>query len=136
MIQQFNSREFIVFLMTGGVAALVNFISRIILNNWMSFSTAIIFAYIFGMLTAFVLAKIFVFKSSSQPLHQTVLFFIVVNLFAIAQTWLISMVMFNYFLPFLSINYFNDEISHAIGIAVPAFTSYIGHKHFTFKSSR
>jgi len=68
MIRHFLSKEFIGFLVTGGIAAVVNFLSRIFYNQYCSFSSAVIFAYLTGMVTAFVLAKIFVFKQSAQQL--------------------------------------------------------------------
>ena len=64
MIGAFRSRQFLVFLLTGGIAAAVNFGSRILYNQWMGFSAAIVLAYITGMVTAFVLARLFVFRAS------------------------------------------------------------------------
>ena len=64
MIGAFKSRQFVMFLITGGLAAAVNFGSRILYNQWMGFSAAIVLAYITGMITAFVLARIFVFQDS------------------------------------------------------------------------
>jgi len=75
VIKQFLSRQFLVFLLTGGFAALVNFLSRILYNTWMSFSSAVILAYITGMITAFILARIFVFRKSELQLHISILFF-------------------------------------------------------------
>lgn len=133
MIQQFMSRQFFVFLITGGVAAIVNFGSRILYNLWIDFSIAIVLAYITGMVTAFVLARIFVFKTSRQALHRSAAFFILVNLFAVLQTWLISMGMAYYALPYLGITFYVREIAHACGVVFPVFTSYIGHKHWSFR---
>lgn len=99
----------------------------------MDFSIAIVLAYITGMITAFVLAKLFVFKRSHQSLHRSALFFVLVNLVAVAQTWLISMGLAAYALPALGVTKFVREIAHAVGVAVPVFTSYIGHKHWSFR---
>ena len=52
MIGAFRSRQFLVFLLTGGIAAAVNFGSRILYNQWMGFSAAIVLAYITGMVAA------------------------------------------------------------------------------------
>jgi len=121
------------FIITGGTAAVVNFSSRLILNQWFSFSTAVIFAYIIGMITAFILAKIFVFKGSSQSIRQSMFIFSLVNIVAIAQTWLISMGLAYYLFPYFNVTIFVPEISHAIGIIVPVFTSYLGHKYLSFR---
>ncbi len=133
MIGPFLSRQFLIFLATGATAAAVNFGSRIVYNQWLDFSSAVVLAYITGMVTAFILAKIFVFKDSAQAMHRSAIFFILVNLFAVAQTWAISMLLAYYLLPAMGIETFAPEIAHAAGVAVPVFTSYIGHKRWSFK---
>lgn len=133
MMKAFASRQFILFLITGGTAAVVNFGSRIIYNQWVSFSTALIFSYITGMITAYVLARIFVFKESQQAVHRSMLFFILVNVVAIFQTWSISLILLFYVFPAMKISSFSKEYAHAIGVLVPVFTSYIGHKRWSFK---
>jgi len=135
VIAIFKSRQFFLFILTGGFAAGVNFVSRIIFNYWFDFSTSIILAYIMGMITAFTLSKIFVFKDGTQSLHNSVVFFILVNLVAILQTWVISMIMEYYLLPWLNVTSYTKEISHAFGVMFPVFTSYIGHKRWSFKST-
>lgn len=133
MIQQFMSRQFLLFLLTGGTAAAVNFGSRIMYSFWLDFSVAIILAYVTGMVTAFLLTKLFVFKASQQALHRSAMYFILVNIVAIFQTWLISMGLVYYILPAMGVTTFLQEIAHAVGVAVPVFTSYIGHKRWSFR---
>lgn len=133
MIRQFFSLQFLGFVFTGGLAAAVNFGSRILYNQWVDFSVAIIFAYLTGMITAFLLARSFIFTESRQSVQRSVLFFVLVNAFAVLQTWLISMLLAYYLLPELGINRFVPEIAHAVGVAVPVFSSYLGHKRWTFR---
>ena len=134
MIKQFKSKQFLLFLITGGVAAVVNFGSRIIYSTWLNFSTAIVLAYITGMITAFVLARIFVFHDSQRALPHSALYFAMVNAAAVLQTWIISVLLAFYVLPYFGVRHFTDEIAHAVGIMAPVFTSYLGHKYFTFRS--
>ncbi len=133
MIQQFLSRQFILFLITGGTAALVNFSSRIFYNQWVSFSVAIVLAYLTGMATAFLLARRLVFKQSQQTFARSALLFCAVNVLAVIQTWLISIGLAFYALPYWGITRFVAEIAHAVGVIVPVFTSYLGHKHLSFR---
>lgn len=133
MIHQFKSKQFLIFLLTGGLAAAVNFGSRIVYNIWVDFSVSIIFAYLTGMVTAFVLVKLFVFKESQQSLHHSIIFFVLVNLFSILQTWLISIGLAYYLLPSMGVTSFVREIAHAFGVAAPVFSSYIGHKRWSFR---
>src|SRR6202020_2061643 len=99
----FLSREFLVFLLTGGFAAAVNWSSRIVYNIWMPYSAAIIVAYITGMITAFILAKLFVFTRSTQSTARSVFFFTLVNLVAVLQTWAVSVGLAYYLFPRLGL---------------------------------
>lgn len=133
MIRQFMSRQFLVFLLTGGTAAAVNFGSRILYNTWMSFSASIVLAYLTGMVTAFVLARMFVFQGSTQSVGRSAGFFVLVNIVAIAQTWVISLLLLNLVLPWLGVSRLAPELAHGVGVVVPVFTSYLGHKRWSFR---
>ena len=135
MIDAFRSRQFLAFVATGGFAALVNFGSRIAYDRFVSFSVAIVLAYLTGMVTAFVLAKLFVFRDSAQPLHRSALFFVLVNVLAVAQTWLISVALAYWLLPALGVETYAKEIAHAAGVAFPVFTSYLGHRRWSFRGA-
>lgn len=134
MIAAFRSRQFVAFLVTGGLAALVNFGSRILLTPWLGFGTSVVVAYLIGMATAFLLARAFVFTESKQSMRRSALFFVAVNALAVLQTWGISMLLAYWALPALGVQTFVNEIAHAVGVVVPVFTSYLGHKHLSFKS--
>ncbi|MFA6036673.1 MAG: GtrA family protein [Legionellales bacterium] len=136
MIREFFSKQFVIFLFTGVTAALVNFGSRIVYSHWLDFSSAIVLAYITGMITAFGLAKLFVFKQSTQNIYRSIFFFCIVNLVAVAQTLLISMGLAYYFLPLIGVTVFVLEFAHAAGVAFPVFTSYIGHKRWSFRGEK
>jgi len=133
MIHAFASRQFVFFVATGGTAAVVNFTSRIFYNQWLDYSSSIIVAYITGMMTAFVLARLFVFTESSQAWHRSAMGFTLVNIAAVVQTWVISMGLASYVLPGLGVTGFVPEIAHATGVIFPVFTSYLGHKYYSFR---
>lgn len=132
MMRSFMNRQFLGFLLTGGLAALVNFGSRILYNQWVDFSSAVVLAYLTGMVTAFILARSFVFTQSSQSVQRSAIFFVMVNGVAVLQTWAISMALY-YLLPMAGVTRWVPEIAHAVGVVVPVFTSYLGHKRFSFK---
>ena len=94
---------------------------------------AIMLAYLTGMVTAFLLAKWVVFKKSKQSFSRSVILFSAVNVLAVTQTWLISMGLALYALPHMGVKTYLNEIAHAVGVLVPVFTSYFGHKHFSFR---
>ncbi len=132
MIRHFMSRQFLAFLLTGGLAACVNFGSRILYDRWLDFSSSVVLAYLTGMVTAFILARVFVFTGGSQSVRRSALIFVLVNGVAVLQTWAISMALY-YLLPLAGVEHYVPEIAHAVGVAAPVFTSYLGHKKFSFR---
>lgn len=127
------SPQFMRFLMASGVAALVNVGSRILLSHWIPYVPAILLAFCLGLITAFSLNKLFVFSESSNRLHHQFLWFLLINLAAVAQTVLASLIVARWLLPALHVDFHNETIAHAIGVVIPAVTSYIGHKHLSFR---
>ena len=129
----YNEKKFIIFIFTGGIAAFVNIMSRLLISIFISYEYAIILAYIIGMVTAYILNRSFVFASKGIRLRKSIPVFILVNLFALSQTWITSMILSNKLLPLLNITSNKDFYAHIIGVCVPIFSSYYGHKHITFK---
>ncbi|MGY5977947.1 GtrA family protein [Stenotrophomonas sp. FSL W7-1447] len=127
------SRQFLLFLIAGGLAACVNFGSRIALSQWLHYTPAIIIAYCLGMTTAFLLNRAFVFRSAANRMRSQAFWFIVVNLAAVLQTLAISLLLARWLLPQLGIDFHNETLAHAVGVAVPVLTSYFGHKYLSFR---
>lgn len=127
------SAQFLRFLAVGGFAALVNFVSRIVLSRWLPYSAAIVIAYLLGMATAFVLNRLFVFTGATNRLHQQMFWFVAVNAAALLQTLLVSLLFRHVILPWLGIVWHANEIAHAFGVVTPIFTSYVGHKRLSFR---
>ena len=132
-IRIFRSRQFVIFLLTGGVSATVNFFSRILYNVAVPFSVAVALAYVTGMAVAFILAKRYVFGNSPYSLRKSVILFAVVNGVGLLESWLVSMVFEYHILPIIGVYEFTRSIATLIGIAVPAFTSFIGYKYWVFR---
>lgn len=124
--------RFIRFMLTGGAAALVNLVSRYLLNLLMSFGSAVAAAYLFGMVTAYALGRAFVFERSGRSVAGEFWRFTVVNVFAAAQVWVISVGLGEYAFPALALKWHPLDVAHLIGVSVPVFTSYLGHRHFSF----
>jgi putative flippase GtrA len=127
-------RQFLLFLVIGGFAALVNVASRIAFSHWMTYSIAIVAAYLCGMITAFVLNRAIVFREASNALKHQLFWFTVINLLAVAQTLLVSLVLADYAFPYIHLDWHRETVAHAIGVAVPVLSSFFGHKYLSFKS--
>ncbi|MFN6338299.1 MAG: GtrA family protein [Cyanobacteriota bacterium] len=129
-------RQFFLFVVTGGAAALVNVVSRIGFSRVMSFEFAVLAAYGVGMVTAYALARRFVFQGATQSTSRSFAAFALVNLVAVLQTWLVSVGLRPWLLSVVGVVGLADLIAHACGVIVPVFTSFLGHKHISFRDSR
>jgi len=135
VIKIFKSKQFVLFLLAGGTAALVNFASRFLYNSVTSFELAVVLAYFTGMITAFLLNKFFVFEKSGHRPIKEFYYFTLVNVIAVVQTYAISVGLANYILPAFSFKFYPEAVAHAFGVAFPVFTSFWGHKYLSFKRS-
>ena len=122
------------FLLSGGVAAVINVLSRFALNWVMPFEAAIVLAYACGMTTAYILNKVFVFAPSGRSIHDEYLRFTIVNLVALVQVWIVSVGLARVLFPWAGFTWHTETVSHVIGVIVPVFTSYLGHKHVSFSA--
>lgn len=130
------SRQFILFIICGGTAAAVNVGSRILFSLVVPFEVAVCLAYGLGMLTAFILNRVLVFKGSDRPLGQQAAWFIAINAISLLQTLAISVLLKRWLLPMLDWPLDIPLSAHLVGVAVPIFAAYLGHKHFTFARSK
>lgn len=128
------SKQFFNFLLVGGVSALVNILSRVLYSTFSNFTISIVFAFFTALTTAFLLNKFFVFEKS---VHNSWLleywYFFLVNIFGLIQTIAISYLLVYYLFPYSDFNFYPQLTAHSIGVIVPVFTSFIGHKYFSFR---
>lgn len=125
--------RFLRFLVTGGLAAGVNVGAGILLNLVLAFEFAVALAYLAGMTTAFVLARLFVFEAASGTVRGQYLRFAIVNAVAFAQVWLVSVALARIFFPWIGLAWHAETAAHIIGVVSPIVTSYFGHKLFSFR---
>jgi putative flippase GtrA len=124
--------EFLKFLMTGGLAALANLASRYALNLVMPFEAAVVAAYLIGMTTAYILARLFVFQRSGRSVASEVRRFAIVNVVALVIVWLVSVGLARLLFPAVGFTWHADDIAHLIGVLSTAVSSYFGHRLYTF----
>ncbi|MBB3834822.1 GtrA family protein [Xanthomonas codiaei] len=127
-------RQVVLFLAAGGIAAAANFGSRIVLSHVLAYVPAIVIAYIIGMITAFLLNRAFVFKNPTNSVGAQVAWFVLINLFAVAQTVVISLLLSRWLTLWLPGRDTAETLAHAIGVVFPVFTSFVGHKYLSFRA--
>ena len=124
--------QFTLFILAGSIAALINIISRIILTIFLNFQFSVFISYLIGMVTAFLLQRKYVFKSSKKSYKKSFAAFSLVNLVALFQVWLVSLLIKVWLVNFISSITIVEFIAHCFGVVIPVFTSYFGHKYITF----
>ena len=125
--------RFLRFLLSGGVAAAVNWLSRILFSQWLDYGMAVTLAFFCGMFTGFVLFRLFVFGAGKNPLTHSVGYYVLINVAALGITWSVSVGLGLHLFPAIGMTLYPLEIAHATGIVAPTIASYFGHKLLTFR---
>jgi putative flippase GtrA len=128
-----KGRQFALFLLSGGIAAAMNWGSRFVFSRWMPFELAVVFAFMVGLVTGFVLMRAFVFAGAGRPVLPQASRYLVVNAAALAQTWLVSVLMARWALPAIGIREQAQAVGHLVGVLFPVVTSYFAHRMYTFR---
>jgi putative flippase GtrA len=120
-------------LLVGGVAAAVNVASRIVYGTCVDHSASIILAYLTGMVTAFVMARRFVFPLGKSCMHRSAAIFSLVNAVALLRTSGVNILLTDHVVPCLGIRRHTETMAHLIRVGVPAVTCNIGQREWTFR---
>jgi putative flippase GtrA len=126
-------RRFVKFVAVSGIAAVANIGSRMLFSLWLGYVSSIVLAYGVGIFTAFLLNRALVFREADNPVHHQVFWFIAVNLVALIQTVFVSLLLARLVFPAMHFNWHADTVAHIVGVGFPTISSYLGHKHFTFR---
>lgn len=126
-------KQFIFFLMSGGIAAAVNIGSRIFFSLFLPYEAAIILAFMMGLTTGFLLMKFFVFhiKSSKYAIREF-FYFCFINLINLLLTFFLSVGCVRFVFPPLRYAFYPELTAHIIGVCFPILLSFIFHKKVTF----
>jgi len=133
LLDQFVSKQFLRFLIAGGIAAAVNFSVGFSLSGFLPFHGDIIAGHLSGMVVAFILFGRGVFAKQGGTQAREVIIFIIVNTVALAQTYVVYYLLTHIFFPALGVIFHPEIVARAIAIITPIFTSFLGHKYFTFR---
>jgi putative flippase GtrA len=126
-------KPFVGFAIVGAVAAATNVGARIAFQIVVPYEIAIVLAYPFGLTTAFILNRRYVFGSGRSGAVTAYWRFTFVNLVALVQIWIVSVFFDRVAFPGLGFTWHAETVAHALGLLSPIFTSYFGHKHFSFR---
>lgn len=120
-------------MLVGAAAAAVNILSRVAISQFVRFEYAVVLAFPIALTFAFVMSRWFVFESSGRNVPVQYLRFLIVNLFALVQIWLVSVGLTRFLFPAIGWTWYPELLAHTLAVASPVFTSYYAHKAFTFR---
>jgi len=126
-------RQFALFLLSGGIAAALNWGSRFLFSLWMPFEWAVVCAFGVGLASGFILMRTIAFEGRDKPALPQAGRYALVNAAALAQTWIVSVLLARWALPAMGVTTHAEAIGHLVGVLVPVFTSYIAHRKYTFR---
>lgn len=121
------------FLAAGGLAAGLNFGSRIVFSIWLPYAASVTLAFLVGLVSGFVLMRRYVFAAASLGLRRQVVRYVAVNAVAFVQTLGISVLLVQWFGGRHGVDGGVEAFAHAVGLVVPVITSYVGHRWATFR---
>ena len=127
------SREFLKFVVAAERLQLYTFYQELCLITFLVLKFQLSYAYIVGMETAYILTRLFVFRSDANIASSSTKF-VIVNIAAVLQTYFVSVYLYRFLQEYTSISY-QKELAHFAGISIPVFTSYLGHKYWSFKTT-
>ena len=135
VIALYASPQFGRFVLAGGVAAVLHWLSRFVFNLFMSYALAIVAAYAVGMAVAFVLNKQYVFPYSRRPLVAEMSFFVLFNLAAFPFVWTAAYVLGELVFPHFLPRQLALALGHGCGVALPVLVTFVLHKSITFRDA-
>jgi putative flippase GtrA len=133
MAIKISTNQFSRFLLSGGIAAAANVVSRFGFSLFMPYVPAIVLAFIVGLITAFLLMRAFVFSTGVAPPAQQASYFVLVNLVGLVITVVVSVAVAKLASFVLSNTRASEAIGHVAGVVAPVLLSFYAHKHLTFR---
>ena len=132
MLKHFFSAQFVGFLLVGGLAAFLHWLTRVLLSLAMPYSWAVFLSYGVGMSIAFALNSRYVFPKSDKPVSKQARDFLVINLIFLPIVWLASLWL-NQWLIGQGVERYSEEIAHAIAITLPVMATFLLYKFIAFR---
>ena len=128
----FFSLQYIRFLLVGGTAAALHWLTRIGLSQHMMFESAVVLSYFVGLLAAFVLNRYYVFPATTLPVKVQIRRFFIVNLITMPLVWITAIGLYEGFF-FIPSEWWRESLAHGVAVAIPAVSSFVAYKLFAFK---
>ena len=125
------SKQFIYFLIAGGLSALLNFSTRLILRPYFDIILSATFSYVVALIFAFFLYRKFVFPFSTVPIYLQGKKFLLIQVACMPIVILIFSLLSSFFIS-IGLGIYSEPVAHAISIGMPALITFLLYKLFVF----
>jgi putative flippase GtrA len=127
--------QFLKFVIAAGLSVPVNLGARVLLSRVMPYEVAIVVSHLCGMLTAFVLIRSFVFEPSGRRAASELARFTLINVLSVVVTWVVAVGLLRVVFPRVGFATSPELVAHILGLGVASFTSFYGHRRYSFGRS-
>lgn len=132
MINHFLNTQFLAFLAVGSLAAAIHWLCRYFLSYWISFEYAVAIAYVFGIASAFILNKIYVFPNTNRSVNKQMRDFVLTNVAFFPVVWVMSILLVSV-LSSAGVTMYTEGIAHGVAISIPMMATFLIYKFIAFK---
>lgn len=126
-------RDFLRFVLAAGASVPVNIVARIVLSLYTPYPVAVLLSHGVGMVTAYILTRLFVFAPSGRSVASELGRFALVNVFSAGLTWCISVGLVYRVFPAVGYHWHAELVAHVIGLGCASLSSFVGHSRFSFQ---
>ena len=127
--------QFARFVIAAGLSVPVNLGARVLLSHVIPYEIAIVLSHLCGMLTAYVLIRSFVFEPSGRRPSSELTRFTLVNVVSLVVTWVVAVGLLRIVFPRIGFATSPEFVAHVLGLGVATFTSFYGHRRYSFGRS-
>jgi putative flippase GtrA len=134
--RDFVSRQFVVFLISGGICAAVNFFGRFLFRPFTSYVVSVVLGFVLGTILSFILNRMITFRATDQRAAPQVVKFLVMTLgclvLAAAIVRALSGLYFMLHVAFITPKQM-ESLAHLIAIAICTVYNFLAMKYFSFR---
>jgi putative flippase GtrA len=125
------------FVLAGGALAVLNWLLRFPLNEFLSYDFSVTISGMVMMAIGYFIYRKYVFSAANNANGREALIFIAINLVGVIVTAVVSVVSKTLFVERSGLPFDDAKaIGHIYGIGAAAISNYLGHRFVTFNSSR
>lgn len=133
VLKTYFSKQFVTYILCGGLAAATQIAVRYGLEQYASFSLAVLLSYFCGMFVALVLYRFFVFDARATRMRRQFILFSLAYIAFLPLTWVVSVgaesALLVSFPPVES-----RLLAHSLGVSLPVVLNFAFNKFVTFRN--